>query len=185
MTFSWVLVGICVIYGVRLWFNSPVHPSFMPIIAGAFCAVLSFTLVLALEYATGPITLKAGSLNFEGASGPIILWCLCFFVYLHSFLQYMRVHFIAVGGSAMHNLAIALHNKGFKVSGSDDVLFEPSKSRLSKYGILPQQEGWYPETITANLDAVILGMHARVDNPELLKAQELGRDVGDLSTLEE
>lgn len=86
----------------------------------------------------------------------------------------MKVHFIAIGGSAMHNLAIALHKKGFMVTGSDDVLFEPSASRLGKYGILPQQEGWYPEKIIPELDAVILGMHARIDNPELLKAQELG-----------
>ncbi|MDB5000319.1 MAG: peptidoglycan synthetase [Mucilaginibacter sp.] len=86
----------------------------------------------------------------------------------------MKVHFIAIGGSAMHNLAIALHKKGFDVTGSDDVLFEPSASRLNKYGILPQQTGWYPEKITPQLDAVILGMHARIDNPELLKAQELG-----------
>ena len=86
----------------------------------------------------------------------------------------MKVHFIAIGGSAMHNLAIALHKKGFEVTGSDDVLFEPSASRLAKYGILPTHEGWYPEKITSSLDAVILGMHARVDNPELLKAQELG-----------
>ncbi|PTR01254.1 UDP-N-acetylmuramate: L-alanyl-gamma-D-glutamyl-meso-diaminopimelate ligase [Mucilaginibacter yixingensis] len=89
----------------------------------------------------------------------------------------MKVHFIAVGGSAMHNLAIALHNKGFEVTGSDDVLFEPSRSRLAKYGILPEQDGWYPEKITAHLDAVILGMHARIDNPELLKAQELGLKI--------
>lgn len=86
----------------------------------------------------------------------------------------MRVHFIAIGGSAMHNLAIALHKKGFNVSGSDDHIFEPSASRLAKYGLLPEQDGWYPEKITTELDAVILGMHARVDNPELLKAQELG-----------
>jgi UDP-N-acetylmuramate: L-alanyl-gamma-D-glutamyl-meso-diaminopimelate ligase len=86
----------------------------------------------------------------------------------------MKVHFIAIGGSAMHNLAIALHKKGFEVTGSDDVLFEPSASRLGKYGILPQQTGWYPEKIHPQLDAVILGMHARIDNPELLKAQELG-----------
>jgi UDP-N-acetylmuramate: L-alanyl-gamma-D-glutamyl-meso-diaminopimelate ligase len=89
----------------------------------------------------------------------------------------MRVHFIAVGGSAMHNLAIALHSKGFEVSGSDDVLFEPSRTRLANYGILPGQEGWYPEKITPALDAVILGMHARADNPELLKAQELGLKI--------
>lgn len=74
----------------------------------------------------------------------------------------------------MHNLAIALHKKGFDVSGSDDVLFEPSASRLNKHGILPKKTGWYTEKITPRLDAVILGMHARIDNPELLKAQELG-----------
>ncbi len=89
----------------------------------------------------------------------------------------MRVHFIAIGGAAMHNLAIALHKKGFEVTGSDDVLFEPSVSRLKKHGILPEANGWYPEKITADIDAVILGMHARVDNPELLKAQELGLKV--------
>jgi UDP-N-acetylmuramate: L-alanyl-gamma-D-glutamyl-meso-diaminopimelate ligase len=89
----------------------------------------------------------------------------------------MRVHFIAIGGSAMHNLAIALHKKGFEVTGSDDVLFEPSVSRLAKYGILPAENGWYPEKITTDLDAIILGMHARIDNPELLKAQELGVKV--------
>ena len=77
----------------------------------------------------------------------------------------------------MHNLAIALHKKGFVVSGSDDVLFEPSVSRLKKHGILPAENGWYPEKITTQLDAVILGMHARIDNPELLKAQELGLKV--------
>jgi len=77
----------------------------------------------------------------------------------------------------MHNLAIALHNKGFVVTGSDDVMFEPSKSRLAKYGIMPPQDGWYPEKITDDLDAVILGMHARVDNPELLRAQEFGLKI--------
>jgi UDP-N-acetylmuramate: L-alanyl-gamma-D-glutamyl-meso-diaminopimelate ligase len=89
----------------------------------------------------------------------------------------MRVHFIAIGGSAMHNLAIALHKKGITVTGSDDVLFEPSVSRLSKYGILPAQTGWFPEKISDAVDAVILGMHARIDNPELLKAQELGLKI--------
>jgi UDP-N-acetylmuramate: L-alanyl-gamma-D-glutamyl-meso-diaminopimelate ligase len=86
----------------------------------------------------------------------------------------MRIHFIAIGGSAMHNMAIALHKKGFNITGSDDVIFEPSISRLSKHGLLPEKEGWYPEKITEDLDAVILGMHARADNPELIKAQELG-----------
>jgi UDP-N-acetylmuramate: L-alanyl-gamma-D-glutamyl-meso-diaminopimelate ligase len=89
----------------------------------------------------------------------------------------MRVHFIAIGGAAMHNLAIALHKKGFEVTGSDDVLFEPSASRLQKHDILPAENGWYPEKITTNLDAIILGMHARIDNPELLKARELGIKV--------
>jgi UDP-N-acetylmuramate: L-alanyl-gamma-D-glutamyl-meso-diaminopimelate ligase len=85
----------------------------------------------------------------------------------------MKVHFIAVGGSAMHNLAIALSRKGFDVSGSDDEIFEPSRTRLEKQGILPQSIGWNPALIHADLEAVILGMHAREDNPELLKAKEL------------
>lgn len=86
----------------------------------------------------------------------------------------MRIHFIAIGGSAMHNLAIALHKKEYQVSGSDDVIFEPAKSRLDKYGLLPAEMGWEESRITSDLDAVILGMHARIDNPELLKAQQLG-----------
>ena len=89
----------------------------------------------------------------------------------------MKVHFIAIGGSAMHNLAISLKIKGYQVSGSDDEIFEPSKSRLQKYGILPQHIGWNPDMITSDLDAVILGMHAREDNPELLKAKELGLKI--------
>ncbi|MFB1021653.1 MAG: Mur ligase domain-containing protein, partial [Vicingaceae bacterium] len=86
----------------------------------------------------------------------------------------MKIHFIAVGGSAMHNMAIALHKKGFTISGSDDEIFEPSKSRLRKYGLLPKKEGWDTSLISSDLDAIILGMHAKKDNPELLKAQELG-----------
>lgn len=85
----------------------------------------------------------------------------------------MRVHFIAIGGSAMHNLAIALNRKGYQVTGSDDEIFEPSRTRLEKEGILPSTMGWTSEKITSNLDAVILGMHAREDNPELLRAKEL------------
>ena len=85
----------------------------------------------------------------------------------------MNVHFIAIGGSAMHNLAIALSRKGARVTGSDDEIFEPSRTRLEKQGILPESIGWFPEKITSGLDAVILGMHAREDNPELLKAKEL------------
>lgn len=85
----------------------------------------------------------------------------------------MKVHFIAIGGSAMHNLAIALHLKGYQVTGSDDEIFEPSKGRLNKYGLLPRSIGWDVSKISSELDAVILGMHARKDNPELVKAQEL------------
>ena len=86
----------------------------------------------------------------------------------------MKIHFIAIGGSAMHNLAIALKRKGFEISGSDDEIFEPSKSRLEKEGILPKEIGWNADCIHSDLDAVVLGMHARADNPELAKANELG-----------
>ncbi|MCG8881632.1 peptidoglycan synthetase [Tenacibaculum finnmarkense] len=86
----------------------------------------------------------------------------------------MRVHFIAIGGSAMHNLAIALHQKGDIVTGSDDTIHNPSKTRLEKHGLLPNEFGWFSEKITTDLEAIILGMHAKKDNPELLKAQELG-----------
>ncbi|KJD37079.1 peptidoglycan synthetase [Tamlana sedimentorum] len=89
----------------------------------------------------------------------------------------MNVHFIAIGGAAMHNLAIALHNKGYQVTGSDDVIFDPSKSRLAAKGLLPEAFGWFPEKISENLDAIVLGMHAKADNPELLKAQELGLKI--------
>jgi UDP-N-acetylmuramate: L-alanyl-gamma-D-glutamyl-meso-diaminopimelate ligase len=85
----------------------------------------------------------------------------------------MRVHFIAIGGSAMHNLALALHEKGYHVTGSDDEIFEPSKGRLQAKGLLPEAYGWFPQKITNDIDAVILGMHAKEDNPELLKAKEL------------
>jgi UDP-N-acetylmuramate: L-alanyl-gamma-D-glutamyl-meso-diaminopimelate ligase len=86
----------------------------------------------------------------------------------------MRVHFIAVGGAVMHNLAIALHRKGCQVSGSDDEIYEPSRSRLATYGLLPEEYGWHPEKITSDIDIVILGMHARADNPELIKSADLG-----------
>jgi UDP-N-acetylmuramate: L-alanyl-gamma-D-glutamyl-meso-diaminopimelate ligase len=89
----------------------------------------------------------------------------------------MNVHFIAIGGAAMHNLALALHHKGMQVTGSDDTIFEPSKSRLNAAGLLPASFGWYSDKITKNLDAVVLGMHAKQDNPELLKAQELGLKI--------
>jgi UDP-N-acetylmuramate: L-alanyl-gamma-D-glutamyl-meso-diaminopimelate ligase len=86
----------------------------------------------------------------------------------------MKTHFIAIGGSAMHNLALALSNKGYIVTGSDDAIFEPSRSRLERRGLLPAELGWFPEKITSDIDSVILGMHAKEDNPELLKAQQLG-----------
>ncbi|HEX2608994.1 MAG TPA: Mur ligase family protein, partial [Flavisolibacter sp.] len=86
----------------------------------------------------------------------------------------MKVHFIAIGGSVMHQLAIALKKKGYIVSGSDDEIFEPAKSNLAAEGLLPKAEGWFPEKISKDLDSIILGMHAKADNPELLKAKELG-----------
>jgi UDP-N-acetylmuramate: L-alanyl-gamma-D-glutamyl-meso-diaminopimelate ligase len=89
----------------------------------------------------------------------------------------MNVHFIAIGGAVMHNLAIALHKKGYNVSGSDDEIFEPSRSRLDRYGLLPDKQGWDLEKITADLDTVILGMHARDGNPELEEARKLGLQI--------
>ncbi len=89
----------------------------------------------------------------------------------------MKIHFIAIGGSAMHSLAIALRQKSYEITGSDDAIFEPSKSRLEKFGLLPEKIGWFKEKITSDLDAVILGMHAKEDNPELLKAKELGLPI--------
>jgi UDP-N-acetylmuramate: L-alanyl-gamma-D-glutamyl-meso-diaminopimelate ligase len=89
----------------------------------------------------------------------------------------MKIHLIAIGGSAMHNLAIALQKNGHEVSGSDDEIFEPSRSRLQSYGLLPEKFGWYPEKINNSLDVIILGMHARIDNPELLRGQELGLKI--------
>ena len=89
----------------------------------------------------------------------------------------MRIHFIAIGGSAMHNLAIALHKKGYQVTGSDDTIHDPSKSRLEKYGLLPKEFGWFPEKINTDVDTIILGMHAKIDNPELLKAQAIGLKI--------
>lgn len=89
----------------------------------------------------------------------------------------MRTHFIAIGGAAMHNLALALHEKGYKVTGSDDAIFEPSRTRLERKGLLPDELGWFAERITPDIEAIILGMHAKADNPELLKAQELGLTI--------
>lgn len=89
----------------------------------------------------------------------------------------MKIHFIAIGGSAMHNLALAMYQKGYQVTGSDDAIFEPSRTRLEKKGLLPPELGWFPEKITSDIDAIILGMHAKEDNPELIKAKELGLKI--------
>jgi len=89
----------------------------------------------------------------------------------------MNIHFIAIGGSAMHNLAIALHNKGYQVTGSDDTIHDPSRSRLERKGLLPEAFGWFPEKITQDIEVIILGMHAKKDNPELLKAQDIGLKI--------
>jgi UDP-N-acetylmuramate: L-alanyl-gamma-D-glutamyl-meso-diaminopimelate ligase len=89
----------------------------------------------------------------------------------------MRLHLIAIGGSAMHNMAIALSQQGHIITGSDDAIYEPSRSRLAKHNILPSEMGWFPEKISTDIEAVVLGMHARADNPELLKAKELGLKI--------
>lgn len=89
----------------------------------------------------------------------------------------MRVHFIAIGGSIMHSLAIVMKNKGHEVSGSDDEIYEPSRSRLLKHDLLPAGSGWQPDVITEEIDLIVLGMHARGDNPELIKAKELGLKI--------
>ena len=88
-----------------------------------------------------------------------------------------QYHFIAIGGAVMHNLALALFEKGYQVTGSDDEIYEPSKTRLQNAGILPDSQGWFPEKIHTQLDGILLGMHARIDNPELIRAQELGIPV--------
>ncbi|MBC8154320.1 MAG: peptidoglycan synthetase [Bacteroidetes bacterium] len=87
------------------------------------------------------------------------------------------IHFIAIGGSAMHNLALALHQQGHTITGSDDEIYDPARARLAHHGLLPTEMGWVSEKITPQLDAVILGMHARKDNPELARAQELGLPI--------
>ena len=89
----------------------------------------------------------------------------------------MKIHLIAIGGSAMHNLALALHFKRYTITGSDDQIFEPSKSRLKKHGLLPKNIGWFEDNITKDLDAIILGMHAKKDNPELIKAKKIGLNI--------
>ncbi|MFA6260226.1 MAG: Mur ligase family protein [Bacteroidia bacterium] len=89
----------------------------------------------------------------------------------------MRIHFISIGGAVMHNMALALHHKGYRVSGSDDEIYEPAKSRLANYHLLPASMGWDASRITPDIDAIILGMHARKENPELIRAQQLGLKI--------
>jgi len=89
----------------------------------------------------------------------------------------MRVHFIAIGGAAMHNLAIALKVKKYHITGSDDIINDPSKSRLKSYNLYPNDLGWFEDRITNDIDAIVLGMHAKIDNPELLKAKELNLKI--------
>ena len=89
-----------------------------------------------------------------------------------------RIHFIAIGGAAMHNLALAVASKeGYQVTGSDDEIFDPALTHLREAGLLPDEMGWHPERITKDIDAIILGMHAREDNPELVRARELGLKI--------
>lgn len=88
-----------------------------------------------------------------------------------------KIHFISIGGSVMHNLALELHRKGYQITGSDDEIYEPSRGRLDDQGLLPAEMGWFPENITDDLDTVIVGMHARADNPELLRAREMGLNI--------
>jgi UDP-N-acetylmuramate: L-alanyl-gamma-D-glutamyl-meso-diaminopimelate ligase len=89
----------------------------------------------------------------------------------------MRVHFIAIGGAAMHNLAIALKVKKYHITGSDDIINDPSKSRLKSYNLYPNDLGWFEDRITNDIDAIVLGMHAKIDNPELLKAKKLNLKI--------
>lgn len=89
----------------------------------------------------------------------------------------MKVHFIAIGGAVMHSLALCLRKDGYQVTGSDDEIFDPARTRLKQTGLLPEQLGWFPEKISPDLDAVVLGMHARHDNPELIRAKELGLKI--------
>ena len=84
-----------------------------------------------------------------------------------------KIHFITIGGAIMHQLALALQRQGHQISGSDDEIKDPARSNLDQHGLLPNQEGWFPEKIDNTIDAIVLGMHAKANNPELLKAQEL------------
>lgn len=131
IVFFWCLVGASLIYGVRLWHDVPPHPSFMPIIAAVFSAILSFTLVIALEYVIGPISIKFGeNFNFTGASGPIILWCLCFIIiifglYLLGIEKVIEMHTkIPTASCSVGELLAGQCDKGNIVS----VIHEPAKN---------------------------------------------------------
>ena len=89
----------------------------------------------------------------------------------------MQLHFIAIGGSAMHSLALAMHRLGHRVTGSDDAIFDPSKTKLEQANLLPDTLGWHPEKLNNEIDVVVLGMHAKADNPELIMAQALGLKI--------
>ncbi|MBM3918376.1 MAG: peptidoglycan synthetase [Sphingomonadales bacterium] len=101
----------------------------------------------------------------------------CTLIWRLDHLVDMRIHLISIGGAVMHNLALALAAEGHLVSGSDDRFEEPSGSRLKKAGLLPEQTGWFPGQLSGEIDLVILGMHAKADNPELIRAQELGLKI--------
>lgn len=100
-----------------------------------------------------------------------------FYKLLNIVLKMSKYHFIAIGGAVMHQLALHLKQEGHEISGSDDAIFEPAKSNLEKAGILPENIGWNDTVITPDIDAIILGMHAKADNPELLKAQDLNLKI--------
>lgn len=94
-----------------------------------------------------------------------------------------KIHFIAIGGAIMHNLAICLSEQGHDVTGSDDIIYDPSLSRLKAANLAPEQFGWFPENISNDIDFVVLGKHARIDNPELKKAQDLGVKIHSFPSL--
>lgn len=113
ITFFWCMIGVSMIYGVRLWHDLPPHPSFVPIIGAVFSAILSFTLVIALEYVIGPISIRFGEkFNFTGASGPIILWCICFIVIVFG-LYLLGITDVAANKSNLPHQTCALQEMMF------------------------------------------------------------------------
>lgn len=85
LSFFWIMLGVCFIYGVRLWHDSPMHPSFMPVIYVSFSVVTSFIVVMTLNYVIGPVEFEIPNFKLKGASGPIILWVICFLAIMHAF----------------------------------------------------------------------------------------------------